>query len=222
MHRKKRTFSLITSIAVLLLALSLTSCSPAPRVYEGPVKKKTSVKLRGEKEYLVFFEDEKPGWAIPGSASSSWVSAGGYPTLDRIVALYDEMGNTIPNMISSGKLHAYYWLFLSFGKCGITVARFRLEGEATRSVEVHVNLDAYREFANLYNERHNGTSVGAEDTFDAWAPRQPNKIVIREAGQVSSWKTMQFVWIVIAMIAVIAIIAYAIYKGKRKRQETNQ
>ena len=219
MYRKKQTFSFIACMVVLLL----TGCGPGPGVYEGPLRLKTSAELKEGNEYLVFFEDDDTKASMwPGGSSSTSASARGYPTLDAIVALYDQMGNTIPNMISSGELQAYFSSFLGSGTCGITVARFRLEGKATRYVEIHANLYAYREFANLYNKRHDGTfghgGPPGQTYIKPWAPRQPYKIVIRDAGRVSLYPAMYFVAVVIFGIAVIA---YVVYK-KRQASRTGR
>lgn len=210
MHRKKQTFSFIACMVVLLF----TGCGPGPGVYEGPLRWKTSAELKEGNEYLVFFEDDETKASMwPGGGSSTSTSARGYPTLYAIVSLYDQMGNTIPNTISSGELQAYFSSFLGSSTCGITVARFRLEGKATHRVEIHVNLEAYREFANLYNKRHDGTFGygGPGQTYiNPWAPRQPYKIVIRDAGRgrVPHYGAM-------CLVVGIAVIAYVVYKKRQ-------
>lgn len=207
-------------ISLVLFALLLAGCSPGPSVYEGPLETKINIMLKEGKEYFVCLEDKDPdAWKFPGGGSSSWVSAGGYPILDEIVAVYDEMGNSIRNTISSGKLCAYYHLFLNYGRCGITVARFRLEGKGSRSIKVYVSLSAYRDFATSYNDRHAGFgSTGTGGThMEAWAPREPYTITIREAGKMSSGTIIEAVFFVIT-IPGIAFLVYIIYRQLCKRK----
>ena len=45
MRGTKRFLYLIVSMGILLLTLLVTSCSPGPGVYEGPLKEKTSIVL---------------------------------------------------------------------------------------------------------------------------------------------------------------------------------
>lgn len=174
MSRTKRIVFLIVSAGVLLLTLLLTSCFPGTAVYEGPLEEKTSVVLPEGKEYFVYFE--VPCSGLGGSSSSS--SARSYPILESILTIYDDTGDSIPNIITSGKIKAYW----SETSAGITVARFKLEGNGTRSLELQVDMDAYKQFASLYNKRASG---GAPDPLPATAPRQPTKVVISEAGSFS-------------------------------------
>lgn len=212
-NRTDRTLileSCAKSIACMVVLL-LTGCGPGPGVYEGPLRSKTSTELKEGNEYLVFFEDhESKAWNWPGGGSEVFTSARGYPTLEAIVALYDQMGNSIPNLISSGKLQAYQYssAILGFSTSGITVARFSLEGKATRHVEIYANLDAYGKFANLYNKRHAGGTVGPpfSPQVRPWAPLQPNKIAVRDASEVG------MVFGVLVIFGIIAVICYVIYK----------
>lgn len=193
------------STTVLVLALSVASCLPvAPSVYESSLKDKTSVILPEGEEYFVYFEISSRG--VGGSSSSS--SADRYPILSNVVTIYDELGNTIPNIITSGKIKAYW----STTSSGITVARFKLQGEGTRSIELHVDMNAYKQFASLYNEKR---STGSPGSIPPTAPREPSKLVIRNASLVN---VFDIVITVIIITVVACVFVYAIIKHWREQK----
>ena len=204
MRAKKGLALFILNAAIIISALSVTSCLPvAPSVYESPLKDKTSVILPKGKEYLVYFEISSRG--IGGSSSSS--SADRYPTLGNVVTIYDELGNMIPNTITSGKIEAYW----STTSAGITVARFKLQGEGTRSIELQVDMNAYKQFASLYNERGTGPS----GSISPRAPREPSKLVIRNASTV---KVLDIAFYVIFIIVAAGFVINAIIKHRKDQK----
>jgi hypothetical protein len=111
--------------------------------------------------------------------------------------MHDEMGNTISNTIMLYSFQAYGWCSFGFGRTGITIAKFRLNGEDSRSIKVSVNMSAYRDFAIKFNKR---SRIQYDDVF---APTKPNTITITEAGKLSlgSWFTLGI--LVIAFLAIL-------------------
>ena len=205
MRAKKGLALFILNAAIIISALSVTSCLPVPpSVYESSLKDKTSVILPKGKEYLVYFEISSRG--IGGSSSSS--SADRYPTLGNVVTIYDELGNMIPNTITSGKIEAYW----STTSAGITVARFKLQGEGTRSIELHVDMNAYKQFASLYNEKR---STGSPGSIPPIAPREPSKLVIRNASHVNVFDIVIYV---IIITAIAGVFINAIIKQRREQK----
>jgi len=198
MNNKFRTIYLIVGYCVLPFLLLLVGCTPGPVVYEGPLEKKNSIILKEGKEYIVCFEYKKSGvrMLVPFYSSAGF-SSRNYPILNEIVAIHDEMENTISNTIMSSSFRAYVWCSFGFGRAGIPVAKFRLKGEDSRSIEVSVNMAAYRDFAIKYNKR------GGMEYDETFAPSKPNTITIRKAGKLSlgSWFA-----IVILLIAFLAIL----------------
>jgi len=196
--RKRRAVCPVVSTVILSIALLLTSCT-GPSVYDGPLREKTEVMLSEGREYVVYFE--APTFTMSGGSSSH--SARHYPDLERVIAIRDEMGNTIPNTITSGDINAYLWPTSS----GISVARFKLQGEDTRGIELNIDMDAYMRFASSYNKRITGASSPT-------APRSPNKVVIREAPAV---RVTQIIWPAILGLVVVTFVIYYIVRYRKER-----
>ena len=195
--RKRRAVCPVVSTVILSIALLLTSCA-GPSVYDGPLREKTEVMLSEGREYVVYFE--APAFAMSGGSSSH--SARQYPELERVIAIRDEMGNTIPNTITSGDINAYLFPTSS----GISVARFKLQGEDTRGIELNIDMDAYKQFASSYNKRI--------ATSSPTAPRSPNKVVIREASAVG---VTQIIWPAILGLVVVTFVIYYIVRYRKER-----
>lgn len=193
MNPKRRKAYLRICFSVLLFLFSLAGCSPGPIVYEGPLEAKTSITLKEGKEYFVCFENKK-AYSILPVGSSGGAGGGNWPTLNKIIVLHDEKGNTIPNMITN-KIDSWGWGGFGFGRTGITVARFRLEGKDSRSIEVSVNWIAYRAFATKFNKRRRAQY---DETF---APLKPDTITIRDPGKFSLGT-----WLVIATLLIVLIV----------------
>lgn len=206
MNTKMRIAYLRVGYCVLPFLLLLVGCTPGPSVYEGSLEKKNSIILKEGKEYFVCIEYKKSGvrMLIP-FYSSAGGSSRNYPILNEIVAIHDEMGNTISNTIMSSSFRTYVWCSFGFGRAGIPVAKFRLAGKDSRSIEISVNMTAYKDFAIKYNRR------GGVEYDETFAPSKPNTITIREAG-----KLPLGTWFVVAIL-LIAFLAI-LYRQQEKEE----
>ena len=219
MNKKRWTVNLGVVCRILPFFLLLVGCSPGSSAYEGPLEKKTSIILKEGKGYVVCFELKKSHvlMIIPSySGGLGGISSRNYPILNKVVSIHDEMGNTISNTIMLSSIRSYAWCSSGYGRAGISVAKFSLEGKGSRSIAINVNMAAYRDFAIKYNKR------GGMEYDETFAPSNPNVINIREVKKLSlrSWLAAQKLLLGSWFASVILLIAFlAVFNRHNNKEE---